>query len=558
MDLPSRPLLSRRGLLALGAMTLTAAACGTEGSPSSAPSATAALPLPTHKPQPAAKGAGLVESAVPDMPQIYTGSPAEYWTSVPKPPGRGGPVTTFQMLWFAPPAATGANPVWKKLNADLNVQYTPTLVSPDSYNDKLATVLAGGKIPDLLFVQDQVAVAAQAIEAGAFADLTEALAGDKVLKYPNLANLPAYGWKNSSKNGRIFGIPHVDPAIANGPTIRTDLMRAAGYSAQPGSAEELLAMLSDIAKLKRHHGKDVWAIGGLGTYQIQETVRWMHGLGADWRLADGGKLVSFLETDEFAEVAGYLAKLWQAGAFHPDALALGSDKQRPKVKQLWVEGHFAFEFDAHPWLASQGMTQVEEHTDGAAVDFLIPPPAAGRTLKARHTPGYWGIVAISAEAAKDPARLEELLGVCDYFAAPYGTKEELFLGRGIEGYNYRLDGHEVVDLEDDQATTNLQGLRWLGPRAPQYISLDRKNSHRKDGLVEQLELLTKTAETDPTVGLVSKVQSRSGARLGQLNEDWRNKIVSGRSPLTAIKDWREEWKKAGGEELRQDLQKQLG
>ncbi|MGJ6969484.1 extracellular solute-binding protein [Streptosporangium sp. G11] len=557
MDAPSLPSLSRRGLLALGAMTFAAACSSPTGSSSSAPSS-AAVPLPTYKPLPAAKGAKLVNSSVPNMPKIYTSSPTEYWTSVPQPPGRGGPVTTFQMLWFAPPAPIADNPVWKKLNAELNVQFTPTLASPDSYNDKLATVLAGGKIPDLLFVQDQVAVAAQAIAAGAFADLTEVLAGDKVLKYPNLANLPTYGWKNSRKNGRIFGIPHVDPAIANGPTIRTDLMKAAGYSAQPASAEELLALLSDIAKLKKHRGKDVWAIGGLGTYQIQETVRWMHGLGADWRLSPDGKLINALETDEFAEVIGYLAKLWQAGAFHPDALALGSDKQRPKVKQLWVEGHFAFEFDAHPWLATQGMMQVEEHTEGAAVDFLILPAATGHTLKSRHTPGYWGIVAISAEAAKDPARLDELLGICNYFVAPYGAKEELFLGSGIEGYNYRLEGHEIVDLEDDQATTNLQGLRWLGPRAPQYISLDRKNAHRKDGMVKQLELLTQAAETDPTVGLVSQVQTRNGARLGQLAEDWRNKIVSGRSPLTAIKDWREEWKRAGGEDLRQDLQKQLG
>ncbi|SDT23076.1 extracellular solute-binding protein [Microlunatus soli] len=548
--------VSRRQLMTIGtagAVGLGLAGCST-GAPTSSTGSRAETVLPSYKPQQPATGAGAVSSEVDDLPQIYTRNPTRYWSSVEAPPGDGGQVTTFQMLWFAPPAAVGKNPYWQQLNKNLNVDYRPTLASSDTYNDKLATVLAGGNVPDLAFIQDQVAVGAQAIQQGAFADLTDVLAGDKILKYPNLANLPTYGWQNSAKNGRIFGIPHVNPAVSSSATIRTDLMRAAGYREQPTSADEMLALFTDLSKIKKFGGKQVWPIGGLGTYQIQRFVSWMQGVGPSWR-EDGGKLINQLETDEFASTIDYLIKLWKAGCFHPDALALGSDSQRSKEKQMWTEGRFAFELDSPPWLAQQGMQQVEDGTQGAIVDFLQPAPADGVEVVVERDAGYWGIVGISAKAAEDDRKLDRLLGICNYFAAPYGTTESLFLGSGIEGYNFRFGADKkIIDLDNSQAETNLQGLHWLGASSPSTITLDGVNARRKDNLLADLEMLTKASKTDPTVGLYSDAQTRSSAKLDQLNEDWRNKIVTGRAPMTAIAQWRQEWRRAGGDQVRQEFQ----
>lgn len=561
-ETPTRNSFSRRSVLAFGmasAAGLALTACTGGGAVvSESLLRGGAVRLPTYRKARAAIGANRLTSAVEGLPDIYTSSPTRYFTSVDAPPAAGSTVRTLQMLWFSPPAPEGQNPVWRRLNRDLHATFDPLLASADNYNSKLATILAGGKLPDLMFVQDQVPVGAQAFTAGAFADLSQYLSGDKILDYPNLANIPTYAWKAALKNGRIAGIPHVNPAVTSAPTIRTDLMQLVGFSQQPTSTAELLDMFTAIGKIGSHQGKRVWGIGGLGTGQIQTLARWMFGVGADWRIDSRGKLTYFLETDEFEEAVGYLRQLWQRGAFHPDALALGTDVQRSKEKQLWTEGHFAFEHDSPPWLAQQGMEQVEEGTKGAVVDFLVPPVAPGHSLAVAQDPGYWGIVAIAAAAEKDPRRMRELLGVCNYFAAPYGSSEALFLGSGIEGYNFRFGaGHAVEPIDNADATTNLQGLRWLGANAPSYIALDAKNAKRKDSLLHELELLTTAAKVDPTVGMYSPTQVSTSAQLTALNEDWRNKVVSGRAPLSAIATWRKQWRANGGDQVRHEFEKAI-
>jgi putative aldouronate transport system substrate-binding protein len=550
--------LSRRSVLALGlagAATAVLAACAGPAGPRIS---TAQATLPTYRKARAAIGAKPLVSSVPGVQDIYTAPATDYWQSVTSAPGTGDTVKTFQMLWFSPPAPVSSNPVWKQIDKTLNIKFDPTLASGDNYNNKLATVLASGQLPDLMFVQDQVAVGAQAFNEGAFADLSDYLSGDKILKYPNLANLPTYAWKASLKKGRIMGIPHVNPAVTSSATIRTDVMKAAGWSKAPTTGDDLAAMFEAVSKLGTVAGKQLWAIGGLGTFQIEEFTRWMHGIPTDWAKTPSGKLVSYLETDEYEASLAYLRDLWRRGVFHPDGVALGSDAQRSKEKQLWTEGHLAFEFDNPPWLAQQGIQQVEEGTRGAEVEFLLPPSVAGHQVAVAHDPGYWGIVAMSSEAARDPKRVKELLGICNFWAAPYGTKEALFVGSGIEGYNYTFGaGHAVVQKDDAQALTNLQGLYWLGASAPSYIVLDAANAKRKDNLLTTLETLTKAAKTDPTVGLFSQTQLTKSAQLTSLHDDWRTKIVTGREPLSAIKEWRSQWKSGGGDQIRTEFEKAL-
>ena len=71
------------------------------------------LQLPTYVEPPAPDGA--IVSEVEGMPMIITDPITEYFTSVDETPGSGEEVTTFQVLWAAPPrplspCATGRGP----------------------------------------------------------------------------------------------------------------------------------------------------------------------------------------------------------------------------------------------------------------------------------------------------------------------------------------------------------------------------------------------------------------------------------------------------------------
>lgn len=551
--------LTRRSALGLGLGGLAAvalAACTPGGVSSQA--VRSELLLPTFRAQRAADATAIV-SKVAGVQPVYTAYPASYWTSVAAAPGRGGELKTFQMLYFSPPAALESNPFWQELNKRINADFRPSYASGDNYDAKVATTLAGGTLPDIMYLRDEVPAVQQAIQAGAFADLSDALGGDAVLEYPNLANLETHAWRNSAKGNRIMGVPRTSPRMTSCPVIRTDLMEAVGATGQPADAAAFADVLAEIAKLGEHAGRRVWAVGGLGTGQIQMLTRWMFGAGADWTLSSGGKLVHSIETDAFEASMEYLADLWQRKVFHPDAIALGSDSQRSKEKQLWLEGSIAFELDDPSWLSSQGMLQVEEGTPGARVGYLMPPGHDGGEIVVQAGPGYGGFDGISASAAKDPKRLAELLRFLDWWAAPFGTEENLFIGgSGLEGYNYTFGPNkQIVSTDDATALANLQGLKWLGVTAPPYIVLNNENAPRADSLVAQMEYLTTAAVDSPVVGLTSTTQTSRGAQLTQINDDYRNKIVSGKLSVSAIKDWRADWRKAGGDQVKADYRKLL-
>jgi Bacterial extracellular solute-binding protein len=143
----------------------------------------------------------------------YPSNPAKALPA--QPPGQGGTVTSLTVGVLPPHAPLESNAAWQEINRQLGVDFKFNVVPAGEYQAKMATVMAGGDLPDLLFFyyQQQTAVTTvpgvpQFLTAQA-ADLTSYLAGDAIKDYPNLGNIPTYAWKNSGSvyNGRIQMVP---------------------------------------------------------------------------------------------------------------------------------------------------------------------------------------------------------------------------------------------------------------------------------------------------------------------------------------------------------------
>ncbi|MHA7986083.1 extracellular solute-binding protein [Rathayibacter sp. CAU 1779] len=555
--------MSRRTALGLGlgiaATGLLAACTGTGGGASGGGAGVAeasAFKLPTHVPPKTVPG-GLI-SKVAGMPPTYTSPPKSYFTSVTVPPGDGSEVSSFQILWGAPPDPLEKNLYWQQVDKNMNIKFNPTLVPSDSYNDKMATVIASGDIPDLLFVQDTTAIGSQAISNGVFADLSKVLAGDGILKWPNLANIQTGTWQASQKNGHIYGIPNENAYLSNFPVIRYDLMKKAGHSEFPKDADGFKAMLTDMAKLKSVNGIRFWPIAGL-TGLVQGMFQWMFRAGTGWQL-DGGKLVNVIETDAFEQTLKYERELWSAGVFHPDALSLASQTQ--KNAGLFGTGQAAIHLDSvNGFFGASILTKLTSGSTavkGADPKFLVPPGHDGGKIVVPRDSGYWGIVAISAKAAQDPKKLKQLLGVCNYWRAPYGSKESLFINSGIEGVNYKFDDDmAMVPLGNTQADADRAGVQWLGcfnapttriPQAAEKFAQDYQT---------QVEKLTAATVPDPTVGHYSATNASASAKLTQISQNYQNGIISGHMPMSNLAKYRKEWRQAGGDKIRAEYQKAL-
>jgi putative aldouronate transport system substrate-binding protein len=551
--------LTRRGFLTVAGATtagvaLASCSSGGEGGNRPNPRDAVELELPTYVAPPEIPG-GLV-SDVEGMPAIYTQPISEYTDSVTEVPLSGGEVTTFQVLWGAPPQDAPANEYWVSLNERLGGEFKPTLVAFDTYNEKMATTIASGEIPDLSFVQDTNAVAAQAIGDGVFADLSEVLAGDGILQWPNLANVASNAWTASAKNGHIFGVPNEDPYLTNFPAIRYDLMAAAGHDAIPDDADGYLQMMSDIAALGSVNGKQHWGIAAFDG-KAQSYVEWMFRAGTTWQVDDAGKVVNIIETDAYADVLAFHNSMWNAGVYHPDALALAT--QGNQAAELFTNGQVALTVDSFNGFFGAGILRdTVDITPGAAPGLFVPPAFDGGELLIQRNDGYWGMVAISAKAAEDPERLAELLNVINYWRAPDGSSEALFIHTGLEGYNFEFGAdNEIVDLGDEAANADRAALQWLGAFKSPSFNIPANALEFVDNFRESVEVLIAATVPSPVVGIYNEPAVENGSRMSEVDTDYRGGIVSGRMELSAIEEYRQAWRAAGGDAVRDAYQAAL-
>ena len=143
--------------------------------PASGPAPSGAVKLPTHTPIAAIK-ADL--PGTENIPDGYLAYPKSTFKSVTAKPGSGGDVSwmTYTIVANAP---LEDNPAWQEVNkqvgATLQMQLTPFA----DYTARLQTVLAGGDLPDVVYMPAIQPEQAQLLQAK-FADLTPYLSGDQV------------------------------------------------------------------------------------------------------------------------------------------------------------------------------------------------------------------------------------------------------------------------------------------------------------------------------------------------------------------------------------------
>lgn len=501
---------------------------------------------------------GQVLSSVADVPAAFTHYPTPYRTVTEKP-GSGGTVTTFQITYTPPPPADNR---WAdELDKRLGVQVKPTLVNPADLAQKTATVIAGGDIPDLFYLNTatgQAPAAAQSVLQGAFTDLTEHVSGDAIRDYPNLALFPSYAWRNASIQGRIYGVPRPTPLLQSGiPTLRLDWMRKLGMRQQPADADELFALLTGFTGSDPNGNgkKDTWALSSLQIYWQSTPILNMFGVPNNWRLEKDGSLTKDVETDEFEAATEYIVKLWKAGAFHPNAAANTYDQQMA----LWNAGKIGMSGAALNTTYVRSVPQIAGVKDWSTdLGPLVPPGHDGGVASLYQSSGIFGMFAIPAKvgnSGKGKERVKELLRILNYLGAPFGSAENTFLTYGIEGWNYDLAHGAPVKSTNAGRLAELAGQYFCEPTETVLYLPGPPN--KSVTAQKQAEKLIPRTVADPTVNLISQSSVSKGPALQQNLNDAFVGIVTGRKPVSALKELRSRWAGQGGDAIRREFEQSL-
>jgi putative aldouronate transport system substrate-binding protein len=589
--------VSRRVFIQLGVGTgagLLAAACSSPGSPSVAPTTapaptSAAPPAPTaaavaNTPAasaaatPAAVGAavsGTNSKALPNYfapnlvakpdydahdPRVtlaWDNYPKDPPTSWSKPaPGTGSTVTAFAVDYYPPPSPYESNPTWQAVNKALNSDFRMTQVSGPDYQLRMATLMAGNDIPDVMHLFAGITGAfvppgtAEFVKAKC-QDLTQFLAGDAIKDYPNLAAIPTYAWSNSAC--AVDGVLYSWPIHRYLPGLsyffkNTDMWnQKVGADTVPKDASDLKRIIAALNDPQN----GVWGLGAVvnGTGAANMGILGhasMFGAPNLWGVDASGKVVRDRETEQFKAAVGYVRDLWAGGLIWPDAPSSNDARGNFVGKKfaVCVEG-FGNSWNDF-WLRGQNQTPPTNF------DLIRPFSADANTkLQSYITGGY---ISTNVMKKASPDRVKEILRIMDYLAKPFGTQEDLLITYGLAPADYAIgpDGNPSLTT-DGKSRSQYVPWQYMSdrPYATYYAGIPNYAKHVNE--VEKVLVDPKIAVADVTLGYYSPTAASSaGKQAEQAWTDGLNNIMLGRDPLSNYDELVKNWQNTAGNKIKQE------
>lgn len=491
--------------------------------------------------------------AKPDLSSKVDGAPDGYYSypSDPKPANKEKPLNGEQLsvlgfLFGATPNDRKKNPAWQKVESKLGGKVDFQVVASDDYKSKFSTVTAGGDLPDIMMNDgDAVKDKANFLKSKC-ADLTDHLSGDAVTDYPNLAALPKISWQSSVTDGKLYEIPIPRNVIGGCGFINQTFFEKAGVKNgdELDDIDDFTSLLKDLTNAKKNR----WALGsmkfGLSNYYAIFKVP------NTWK-SDDHKLTYYTETDEYAHMIEYLAKMRKKGYFAP-----GSEGwTKNQMINAFNSGKVALIYDGLPaYMKSDGYAKSLPKTrpDDVAMPFLPFGHDGGKA-------GVWADnINVSTVMVKKGSKkhTKTVLRLIDWLAAPFGSSEYLLLNYGVEGDDYKVDDHG--NPRPTSGGVEDTGVPWGFVGAPAHMIYDPTKKSTVKNMFETYQKLVPGAVKNPCETLYSPTESKKGQSINQPVADKVTSIIAGRSPMSDLKKALKKWREQGGDKIRDEYEKALG
>jgi putative aldouronate transport system substrate-binding protein len=493
----------------------------------------------------------------PRVTLAWDNYPKDPPTSWNKPaPGTGSKVQAFVVDYYPPPTPYDSNPTWQAVNKALNADIQMTQVAGSDYQLRMATLMAGNDIPDMIHLFAGITGAFVPPGTAEFVksqcqDLTQFLAGDAIKDYPNLAAIPTYAWSNSACviNGALYSwpihryLPGLSFFFKN-----TDMWAAkVGADTVPKDAADLKRIVTEL----NDPSNGVWGMGAVvnGTGAPNMGIlgyAMMFGAPNLWGMDASGKVVRDRETEQFKAAVGYVRDLWAAGLIWPDAPSSNDARGNFVGKKFvtCVEG-FGNSWNDF-WLRGQ------QQNPPTRFDLILPFSADANTKVQSFITG--GYISTNVMKKANPDRVKELLRIVDFLAKPFGTQEDLLITYGLAPADYTIgaDGNPTLTA-DGKSRSQYVPWQYMSdrPYATYYAGIPNYAKHVND--VERVLVDPKNAVADVTLGYYSPTAASSaGKQAEQKFTDGINNIILGRDPLSNFDQLRKDWQDSVGNKIKQE------
>lgn len=480
----------------------------------------------------------------PDYPALPNGTLAGFthYPANPKPvyqgkPGDGQPVTAITQLNGPPPPALDSNQFWQELNnrvgSPLQIQQVN---AGNDFVAKIATIQASGQLPDLMQLSPAIPSLGEFVRAKML-DLAPYLSGDKIQKYPFLANIPTDFWKGCVYNGQLAGVPIPRGAASSRVMFyRADLLAKRGITPEIKSYQDFSDLLSEITDARASR----W---GLAANPL-DYIRQMYSIPNNFYQEPNGSFSSAYEHPRQKDALEAARKLQANGVINPDMAAAPA----PQVNQWFLSGIGVFNWGSYTgWPgASGGYTAVQP---GTRFGLLQVPGFDGG--KGRGWAGNLinNMVSIPASAKN---RAETLLAIINWLATPFGSEEHTFTSFGIPGVHYTLDGTNPKPIPGKALELGV-GIGYLG--SGPYALYNAQDPDFVKTVHDHMSTFMDTAVLDPTQIYYSPTFGSKGGQLYNTMKLAELDVIYGRKPVSAWDDIVRDYLNRGGSAVKTELAK---
>ncbi|ADD45385.1 extracellular solute-binding protein [Stackebrandtia nassauensis] len=352
----------------------------------------------------------------------YTKYPKEIESTGWDKPGDGSKVRAAIITYGVPPKKNDS--FVKAVNDALGVELDIELMPGNEWKEKMTTLTASDDMPDIVMfgVGEIIPREHEFIQANC-ADISDLVSGDNIKDYPGLANIPTYAWKGVGRiGGKLYGIPTERPVFGGCLMVNRTALDKVDAPVE-WTKDEYVKAMAELTKGKKY---------GLGMSNDLWIDYWAGSLGApnEWKVS-GGKFTTAFETDQFKGAIEMLAKQFADKHVYPDS------PNQPNIENKTHYANTTVHAYRDGW-GAMGTKAFQDAKDGYTLDFGYPFADTDPTPWAGN--GYFGYV-VFKKAKKE--RLKMLLDICNYLAAPFGTKEYELFNYGVEGKHFERDGDGV-------------------------------------------------------------------------------------------------------------------
>jgi putative aldouronate transport system substrate-binding protein len=147
----------------------------------------------------------------------------------------------------------------------------------------------------------------------------------------------------------------------------------------------------------------------------------------------------------------------------------------------------------------------------------------------------------------DPAKVEELLALANFIAAPFGTQESRLITSGVEGVHYTKDAQGIPKMTEkgSQEVTSTYAFLVAGPIVNSMVQYPGLVEAQSGWEARQAPHVTEDAFFGMQIEEPTKFAS-----LGKPFNDLAKDIVRGRKSIKDLDSEVASWRSKGGDELR--------